>query len=143
MLTVRGRVKAAGRQRHFDVQVWTASPQPSLPSACPSAPYILMANPPRRIPPPTSQQEYYAVPQSPRSTGHGVTNNMSQPYGPRPPNRSSSTGSTSQMRPSRGPIAQGVATGAIGNAYGPYSVRLWSFAMFDTVIDLRSVSSSI
>lgn len=46
----------------------------------------------------------------------------SQPYGPRPPNRSRSTGSSQVPLNSRGHVTQGVATGAIGGAYGPYSV---------------------
>ena len=84
-------------------------------------PYSLMANSSRRAPPP---QEYYAVPQSPKSLGYGQTNSMSQSYGPRPPPGPSSTGSTSRVPASRGgAIAQGVATGAIGGGYGPYSVR--------------------
>jgi beta-glucan synthesis-associated protein KRE6 len=83
-----------------------------------------MANPSRRAPPP---QEYYAVPQSPRSQGHGPTSGMSQQYAPRPPARSPSGASTSHAPVSRGVIAQGVATGAIGGGYGPYSVRLLLF----------------
>lgn len=90
-----------------------------------------MANPSRRVPPP-SQQEYYAVPQSPRSVGHGPMQSItqpynptqpygSQPYGPRP-NRSRSVGSGQVPHNYRGHVTQGVATGAIGGAYGPYSV---------------------
>jgi beta-glucan synthesis-associated protein KRE6 len=85
-----------------------------------------MANSSRRVAP---LQEYYAVPQSPRSRGHVPMNSMPQPYGPRPPARSSSIGSTSRVPASRGAVAQGVATGAIGGGYGPYSVSQLSLAI--------------
>ena len=70
-----------------------------------------MAHRPRRVPVPSMQ--YSAVPQSPgsRSTRTPV----------RPPPKSSSH--MNQMQSGRGAITQGVATGAIGAAYGPYSVR--------------------
>lgn len=67
--------------------------------------------------PSQSAQEYYAVPQSPQPPSmHGSQT------APRPPARSSSL--NSQFQSGRGTIAQGVATGVIGGAYGPYSVCL-------------------
>ena len=67
--------------------------------------------------PPQSAQDYYAVPQSPQPA-----NMQGQQPVSRPTARSSSL--SSQFQPGRGAIAQGVATGAIGGSYGPYSVRL-------------------
>lgn len=67
--------------------------------------------------PPQSAQEYYAVPQSPHPANMQGSQSAS-----RQPARSSSL--NSQFQPGRGAIAQGVATGAIGGSYGPYSVRL-------------------
>ncbi|KAG8214648.1 glycoside hydrolase family 16 protein [Butyriboletus roseoflavus] len=63
--------------------------------------------------PTQSAQDYYAVPQSPQPA------NMHSQTASRAPARSSSL--NSQFQPGRGAIAQGVATGAIGGAYGPYS----------------------
>ncbi|KAH7920476.1 glycoside hydrolase family 16 protein [Leucogyrophana mollusca] len=73
--------------------------------------------PQQRRPPPSSAQDYYAVPQSPQ----GSSMQASQaPYNAsRPPARTPSAGS--QMQSGRGAIAQGVASGAIGGGYGPYS----------------------
>lgn len=75
---------------------------------------------------PTTQtaQEYYAVPQSPQPP------NMQSSS--RPPARSTSL--NSQFQPGRGAIAQGVATGAIGGSYGPYSVCLVSSRIRSTLI---------
>ncbi|KAG9315728.1 glycoside hydrolase family 16 protein [Chiua virens] len=64
--------------------------------------------------PTQSAQEYYAVPQSPHPPNMQGSQSSS-----RPPARSSSL--SSQFQPGRGAIAQGVATGAIGGSYGPYS----------------------
>ena len=117
-------------------------------------PFFLMANPSRRVPPP-SQQEYYAVPQSPRSVGHGPMQSItqpysptqpynSQPYGPRPPIRSRSTGSTQVPPNSRGHVTQGVATGAIGGAYGPYSVSFLSMVSTNAIEPcIRSIIRSM
>ena len=69
--------------------------------------------------PPQSPQEYYAVPQSPAK----MTGSQSAA---RPAARSTSL--NSQFQSGRGAIAQGVATGAIGSSYGPYSVRLVPFS---------------
>lgn len=62
-------------------------------------------------------KDYSAVPQSPRG-GPPAAQQYNQARGP-PPQRSTSAASVHQ---GRGSIAQGVATGAIGGAYGPYSV---------------------
>ncbi|KAH7885230.1 glycoside hydrolase family 16 protein [Phlebopus sp. FC_14] len=65
-----------------------------------------------------SAQEYYAVPQSPQPAN--MQGPLMSSYNPaRPPARSSSV--SSQFQPGRGAIAQGVASGAIGGGYGPYS----------------------
>jgi hypothetical protein len=73
----------------------------------------------RRQPP--SAQEYYAVPQSPQPPH--MQGSQAAGYNPsRPPARASSVNSQFQP-PGRGAIAQGVASGAIGGSYGPYSVR--------------------
>ncbi|KIJ62624.1 glycoside hydrolase family 16 protein [Hydnomerulius pinastri MD-312] len=71
----------------------------------------------RRQPP--SAQEYYAVPQSPAQPN--MQGSQAAGYNPaRPPARSTSV--SSQMQPGgKGAIAQGVASGAIGSGYGPYS----------------------
>lgn len=74
--------------------------------------------------PPQSAQEYYAVPQNSRPPSMQRSRSAS-----RPPARSSSIGSHFQS--GRGAIAQGVATGAIGGGYGPYSVCLASL-FFDS-----------
>ncbi|KAI0081594.1 glycoside hydrolase family 16 protein [Panus rudis PR-1116 ss-1] len=102
-----------------------------------------MANPPRRVPAPS--QQYYAVPQSPGSAGpsrqpsqsHSHTYSYNQPY-----NQSSYQGSqasygrdrdrdyrdysqnggySQNTGMNRQETAHGVATGAIGGGYGPYS----------------------
>jgi len=78
---------------------------------------FLMANTSRRVPLPP--QQYAAVPQSPKSAIPASRSKSKSK--PRPPIRSSSAGS--HMHSGRGAIAQGVATGAIGAGYGPYSVR--------------------
>lgn len=68
-----------------------------------------MAAPQRRVPPPN--QQYYAVPQSPQASRFQP---QSQPMpAPQP--------STSQGP--RNDTTYGVAIGAIGGGYGPYSVR--------------------
>ncbi|KAF8442849.1 glycoside hydrolase family 16 protein [Boletus edulis BED1] len=59
-------------------------------------------------------QEYYAVPQSPQPPNMQRSQSTS-----RAPARSSSL--SGHLQPGRGAIAQGVATGAIGGSYGPYS----------------------
>ncbi|SJL07378.1 related to KRE6-glucan synthase subunit [Armillaria ostoyae] len=71
-----------------------------------------MAQNSARRAPPTSPQEYAAVPQSPRT---GMPTASPSSPGPRPP------ASTSSVQQGRGSIAQGVASGAIGAGYGPYS----------------------
>ncbi|KAH7914275.1 glycoside hydrolase family 16 protein [Hygrophoropsis aurantiaca] len=73
--------------------------------------------PQQRRPPPSSAQDYYAVPQSPQ--GSSMQGSQAQ-YAPNmPPVRQPSAGS--QMQSGRGAIAQGVASGVIGGGYGPYS----------------------
>lgn len=74
--------------------------------------------------PPQSAQEYYAVPQGLPQSPQPPNMQRSQSAS-RPAARSSSV--SSQFQPGRGAIAQGVATGAIGGGYGPYSVCLASF----------------
>lgn len=88
-----------------------------------------MAHPSRRVPSPNPR--YYAVPQSPQHPNH--------PYGQhqqRRPSRSNRAQPVPNERPPAAPmpprndLAQGVATGAIGAGYGPYSVRLSSLLQF-------------
>ncbi|CCM02458.1 uncharacterized protein FIBRA_04557 [Fibroporia radiculosa] len=69
-----------------------------------------MAAPPRRVQPPT--QQYYAVPQSPQATSRFQS--QSQPQTMPVPQASGS-------QAGRNDTAYGVATGAIGSGYGPYS----------------------
>ncbi|KII86911.1 glycoside hydrolase family 16 protein [Plicaturopsis crispa FD-325 SS-3] len=73
-----------------------------------------MAKTPRRVPPPS--QDYYAVPQSPHSNAamhaHQHTNSIPTTSG------YMRAGSTDHQRNG---VTQGVATGAIGGGYGPYS----------------------
>ncbi len=84
-----------------------------------------MAHPSRRIPS-QNPSRYYAVPQSPQHQNH--------PYGQhqqRRPSRSNRAPPANDRPatapvPPRNDLAQGVATGAIGAGYGPYSVRLLS-----------------
>ena len=83
-----------------------------------------MAHPSRHIPSPNPSR-YYAVPQSPPNQNH--------PYGQQqrrtsrsnrvPPPPVHDRPPVAPMPP-RNDLAQGVATGAIGAGYGPYSVRL-------------------
>ena len=84
-----------------------------------------MAHPSRRVPSPNPR--YYAVPQSPQQ-------HPNYPYGQhqhqqRRPSRSNRTQPANDRQaavapmPPRNDLAQGVATGAIGAGYGPYSVR--------------------
>lgn len=76
----------------------------------------------RRVPSPNPSQ-YYAVPQSPQNQNH--------PYGQhRRTSRSNRVPPPTDRpavapMPPRNDLAQGVATGAIGAGYGPYSVRLY------------------
>jgi hypothetical protein len=79
--------------------------------------------------PPQSAQDYYAVPQSLSPQPPNMQRSQSAP---RAPARSSSV--SSQFQPGRGAIAQGVATGAIGGGYGPYSVCLASFLLLFSLI---------
>ncbi|KAA1469787.1 glycoside hydrolase family 16 protein [Dentipellis sp. KUC8613] len=75
-----------------------------------------MANPSsRRVPPPNPSQ-YYAVPQSPRRRV-----STDRQYSTSHPTRAPSNNSHYGQAPSRGDIAQGVATGSIGAGYGPYA----------------------
>ncbi|THH27754.1 hypothetical protein EUX98_g6431 [Antrodiella citrinella] len=76
-----------------------------------------MANPPRRVPPPN--QQYYAVPQSPRSAGPSRQPSQTQQQSYSTSNQPSNT-SHSYMQ-QRNETAHGVATGHIGAGYGPYS----------------------
>ncbi|KAG6918340.1 hypothetical protein DXG01_015199, partial [Tephrocybe rancida] len=74
---------------------------------------------PRRAQYAAGPQEYAAVPQSP-SKGPNRASSSRQPT--RPPTRNTSVSSTQQLlQTGRGAIAAGVATGAIGGGYGPYS----------------------
>lgn len=79
-----------------------------------------MAHPSRRTPS-SNPSHYYAVPQSPQN----------HPYGQhRQPSRSNRVPAPNDRQPvapmpPRNDLAQGVATGAIGAGYGPYSVRLF------------------
>jgi hypothetical protein len=79
-----------------------------------------MAHPSRRIPSPNPSR-YYAVPQSPQNPNH--------PYGQhRRTSRSNRVPPPTERpvpMPPRNDLAQGVATGAIGAGYGPYSVCLY------------------
>ncbi|KAG6841695.1 hypothetical protein C0991_007965 [Blastosporella zonata] len=72
---------------------------------------------PRRTTYQAGPQEYAAVPQSPSKTLNQASG--SRQY-TRPPTRNTSVSST-QQNLGRGAIAAGVATGAIGGGYGPYS----------------------
>ncbi|KAF5369541.1 hypothetical protein D9758_002593 [Tetrapyrgos nigripes] len=72
-----------------------------------------MANPSRRGTPQQGPSRYAAVPQSPR---HASTSAQSSQQGSRPPGRPSN-----QVHQGRDAVAQGVASGAIGGGYGPYS----------------------
>jgi hypothetical protein len=71
-----------------------------------------MAHPPRRVPVP-SVQEYAAVPQSQSPRNRRTSAQGGPPKSP------------SHMQAGRGAITRGVATGTIGAAYGPYSVRAY------------------
>jgi beta-glucan synthesis-associated protein KRE6 len=87
-----------------------------------------MAHPSRRVPSPNPSR-YYAVPQSPQHPNHPYGQHQQQQ---RRPSRSNRTQPVVNERPPVAPmpprndLAQGVATGAIGAGYGPYSVRLSS-----------------
>lgn len=81
-----------------------------------------MSHVPRRVPPPN--QQYYAVPQSPSGPSRAG-------YQPQPPvllqpnpQPSQYTGGT------RNETTYGVATGAIGGGYGPYSVSFFSTRIY-------------
>ena len=91
-----------------------------------TAPSPAMAHPPRRVPVPTIQ-DYAAVPQSPHSKVNRRTSG--------PPR------SGSHMHSGRGAITRGVATGTIGAAYGPYSVR--AYPHIAVVCPLSHPSTSI
>ncbi|KAF5382633.1 hypothetical protein D9615_003013 [Tricholomella constricta] len=67
-------------------------------------------------------QEYAAVPQSPRSA---LNHPSGSHYKTRPPTRTASVSSHQHqnLQSGRGAIAAGVATGAIGGGYGPYSYQ--------------------
>jgi len=87
-----------------------------------------MAHPSRRVPSPNPR--YYSVPQSPQHPNHPYGQQQPQ-HQPRRPSRSNRTQPASDRpavapMPPRNDLAQGVATGAIGAGYGPYSVRLSS-----------------
>lgn len=74
----------------------------------------------RRAPYQAGIQEYAAVPQSPT---RATSVSGSRQYN-RPPARNTSVRSNHQnLQAGRGAIAAGVASGAIGSGYGPYSVR--------------------
>jgi hypothetical protein len=105
----------------------TCTPRPPEPWSCslrlPARIFLVtMAHPSRRIPSP-NPSHYYAVPQSPQ--------NQSHPYRQhRRTSRSNRVPPPSERpvpMPPRNDLAQGVATGAIGAGYGPYSVRLYHF----------------
>ena len=85
-----------------------------------------MARPSRRVPQQPAPQ-YAVVPQSPsRSVSYLQPHPLGYVGGPRP--RSASTrshrrNSDERQQQGRQAIAMGVANGAIGPGYGPYSVR--------------------
>jgi hypothetical protein len=58
----------------------------------------------------------------------------------RPPARSGSSGS--QMQSGRGAIAQGVASGQIGGAYGPYSVSFWFLVRVKPAVNMLALQVS-
>lgn len=77
-----------------------------------------MSNPPsRRAPQQQGPSHYAAVPQSPRGS--------TLPYAPQPAPPGSRTGHQGNNA-----IAHGVASGAIGAGYGPYSVSSNYFSSF-------------
>jgi hypothetical protein len=93
---------------------------------------------PRRGVPQVGPQDYAAVPQSPRS-------NTNQPsgsyYQARSPTRTPSGSSNQhQVQSGRGAIAMGVASGAIGAGYGPYSVRFCSMFHHSNRSSYHSIS---
>ncbi|CAL1712544.1 unnamed protein product [Somion occarium] len=77
-----------------------------------------MSNPPRRVPPPN--QQYYAVPQSPRSAGPSRQPSQTHSYTAQATAYQPSQNSYTQNS-YRQETAHGVATGVIGGGYGPYS----------------------
>lgn len=100
---------------------------------------------PRRGVPRTTQpgpQEYAAVPQSPRS---GINHSSGSQYNSRPPTRSPSVSSNQQpnLQSGRGAIAAGVATGAIGAGYGPYSVSDYLIFSIYNQPSKRSITQTI
>ncbi|KAF8500951.1 glycoside hydrolase family 16 protein [Russula emetica] len=84
-----------------------------------------MAHPSRHVPSPNPSR-YYAVPQSPQHPNHPYGQHQQQ-HQQRRPSRSNRTQPVVNERPAVAPmpprndLAQGVATGAIGAGYGPYS----------------------
>lgn len=89
-----------------------------------------MAHPSRRVPSPNPSR-YYAVPQSPQHPNHPYAQQhvQHQPQQRRPSRSNRTQPAPVNERPAVAPmpprndLAQGVATGAIGAGYGPYSVR--------------------
>lgn len=78
-----------------------------------------MSNYTRRVPPPS--QQYYAVPQSPRSQGPSRQPSQNQSFSTMPQPAPSQTSHVS--REPRDDTTHRVATGQLGAGYGPYSVR--------------------
>ena len=116
-----------------------------------------MSNPSRRAPPPGKQ--YYAVPQSPHTGGSSRQSSQSNSYGQAAayqppqnnyapnnyaPNNYSQGGynqagySQSYINNRQQETAHGVATGAIGGGYGPYSVS--SLLCFQMLVASRGVT---
>lgn len=92
-------------------------------SAPPLTNFMSQTPRPRRGVPQAGPQEYAAVPQSPRANINAQSGSYYNQ--PRSPTRTPSGSSNQhhQMQAGRGAIAMGVASGAIGGGYGPYSVR--------------------
>ena len=85
---------------------------------------ITMAAPQRRVQPPV--QQYYAVPQSPQNALRSQYSLPPQPMPQPPPQPQASSSYDSRTIPNNNDTTYGVATGAIGGGYGPYSVSIAS-----------------
>ena len=106
-----------------------------------------MAHPSRRVPSPNPSR-YYAVPQSPQHPNHpyGQHRVQHQQQQRRPSRSNRAQPAPVNERPAvaamppRNDLAQGVATGAIGAGYGPYSVRP-SSSTTNLVIRLKHIAT--